>query len=315
MYPLVAATVALALLLDRILGEPARFHPLVGFGHWAGWVETYLNRAGLSVQRARMAGVLGVILPVAPCCGFVYLLVSGLADKPVLSGLFSLSVLYLVIGGRSLEQHGRAVLYCLKQQDLQGARQKVGYIVSRDTRHLDEQGVTRAAIESLLENGSDALFAPLFWFLVAGPVGAVGYRLVNTLDAMWGYRNERFRYYGWAAARLDDVLNWCPARCCALSYALLGNTRLSLACWRSQARYCDSPNAGPVMASGAGALNITLGGDAVYQGQHHNRPGLGAGPAPVATDINRAIGLIRRVSWMWLLLVALAEIVSYRWLL
>jgi len=311
MYPMGATVVAFALLLDRVLGEPARFHPLVGFGHCVAWVEKCCNRSCYSALRARTSGVLALILLVAPCCGLVYLTALWLAESPVLSGLFSLAVLYLVIGGRSLEQHGQAVLQCLMQKDLSGARQKVGYIVSRETEHLDEQGVAKATIESILENGSDALFAPLFWFLLAGPVGAVGYRLVNTLDAMWGYRSERYLYYGWGAARLDDLLNWIPARCCALSYALLGNTRQGLACWWSQAPHCESPNAGPVMASGAGALNLALGGPAFYHGQHHDRPLLGSGSEPAATDINRAIQLVRRVTWMWLLLVLLIESFSY----
>ena len=158
---------------------------------------------------------------------------------------------------RSLGEHVQPVAQALRSQDLDEARTRVGYLVSRQTRELDATEVARAATESVLENGSDAVFAALFWFVVAGAPGVVLYRLSNTLDAMWGYRNERFERFGWAAARIDDLLNYIPARLVALTYAVLGKTRLALKCWRTQAPKWDSPNAGPVDGIGVSGHTFT----------------------------------------------------------
>jgi len=178
-------------------------------------------------------------------------------------------------------------------------------MVSRNTAALDAGGVARAGSESVLENGSDAVFAALFWFLVAGAPGVVLYRLSNTLDAIWGYRNPRFERFGWAAAKIDDGLNYIPARMVALTYALLGRTALALRCWQRQAPQWDSPNAGPVMAAGAGALGVSLGGAAEYHGELHQRPQLGEGRPAQARDIERALNLVYGGVLLWLALLLL----------
>jgi adenosylcobinamide-phosphate synthase len=179
-------------------------------------------------------------------------------------------------------------------------------MVSRDTQDLDAEGVARATVESVLENGNDAVFAALFWFALFGAPAVLLYRLANTLDAMWGYRNARYLHFGWCAARLDDVLNYVPARFAALGYALVGDTRHALRCWREQARRWYSPNAGPVMAAGAGALRLCLGGAARYDGVWKARPALGCGAVPEAKDIDRAIGLVRRATILWIVVICAA---------
>ncbi|MFN3786081.1 MAG: CobD/CbiB family cobalamin biosynthesis protein, partial [Thiothrix sp.] len=205
----------------------------------------------------------------------------------------------LAIGWQSLRQHAQWVQQALLVNDLPQARAKVGWLVSRDTDGLDAVGVSRACVESVLENGSDAVFAPLFWLLIGGAPAVVLYRLSNTLDAMWGYRNERFERFGKWAARVDDVLNWIPARLTALTYASGGQFSSAIHAWRTQGGQWYSPNAGVVMAAGAGALRVQLGGDALYAGQTKARPSLGTGTTPDTTTITRAIHLLDRGVYLW----------------
>ncbi|HEY0342969.1 MAG TPA: CobD/CbiB family cobalamin biosynthesis protein, partial [Steroidobacteraceae bacterium] len=218
---------------------------------------------------------------------------------------------YFALGHQSLRQHALRVRRALDAGNLDEARVQVGYMVSRDTAKMDTRAVAAATVESVLENGNDAVFGALFWFLVAGAPGVLLFRLSNTLDAMWGYRTPRYLYFGWAAARLDDVLNFLPARLTALTYALIGSTRSALRCWRLQARAWDSPNAGPVMAAGAGALGLGLGGGAYYHGQWEERPPLGMGEPPEASSIGAALQLVRSGVALWLLLVAAWALVAW----
>lgn len=285
-------TTLVALLLDALFGEPRRGHPLVLFGRWAERLERRFNPGG---RGWRSHGVSAWLLAVLPPTAVVWLL----ADLPGLGWVVSVLALYAAVGLRSLNEHAEPVAQALEQGDLARARERVGYMVSRDTRELDDSAVARAATESVLENGSDAVFAALFWFAVAGAPGVVLYRLANTLDAMWGYRNARFERFGWAAARIDDVLNYIPARLVALTYAVLGKTALALQCWRQQAPLWDSPNAGPVMAAGAGALGVQLGGPAIYHGELHERPRLGEGEPACAADIQRGMDLVRQGVMLW----------------
>jgi adenosylcobinamide-phosphate synthase len=213
----------------------------------------------------------------------------------------------VAIGWQSLLQHAMNIARPLLKNNMVEARQAVSMIVSRDAQSLDEEGIAKAATESVLENGADAIFSAVFWFLVAGIPGVVLYRLSNTLDAMWGYKNSQFLHFGWWAARTDDVLNFIPARLTALSYALVGHTKIALKCWRLQGMNWKSPNAGPVMAAGAGALNVTLGGAAQYHSQLQFRPGLGPdesqSQAVDASSIVKACGLVNRALILWLCVI------------
>lgn len=319
----------LALLLDWRFKELQAWHPLVGFGHYASKLERYFNRATDAERSAvystghsargwhssrRWGGVLAWCLAVVPLV-FVAALLDSLAAQlsSLVNVLLGAVILYFALGWQSLMVHARAVSVPLQAGDIESARAAVAMIVSRDTAELDQTQVASAATESVLENGADAIFAAIFWFMLAGVPGVMLYRLSNTLDAMWGYRNERFEAFGWMAARVDDVLNFIPARLTALSYAVLGNYRLARAAWRKQGTHWKSPNAGPVMAAGAGALNVRLGGGAIYHGQWQARDYLGpdTGEAASAASIKDAIHLVNRGLRLWLVLSLVISLVIY----
>ena len=316
-------TVLLAFLLDYLLGEAKRFHPLVGFGNWAIWLEKRFNGKTINSSVTKLLGVLAWLLAVLPIT-ITFLVIQEWIGNSVGEGhwvtiVFSAFVLYLAIGWKSLLQHAMNIATPLINGDLVQARFGVSMIVSRDTNSLDEKGIATAATESVLENGGDAIFSALFWFLILGVPGVVMYRLSNTLDAMWGYKNERFLHFGWCAARIDDVLNFIPARLTALSYALVGNTLLAIKCWRQQGLNWKSPNAGPVMAAGAGALNVSLGGAAQYHSQMQHRPPLGPqtnhsqGSVSVVNgnSIIKACGLVNKALSLWLFVLSVMSGLHY----
>jgi adenosylcobinamide-phosphate synthase len=292
---LAPATLALALgagmLLDLWLGEARRWHPLVGFGRLASALERRLNRGRQRIARGLVAWMLAV-LPLS--------VLAWLACRHGGAAVHAL-LLYVGIGLRSLRDHTLPIHAALIQGDLDHARALTSRIVSRDTTQAGETDLAKAGAESLLENGNDAVFGTLFWFLVGGGAGVVLFRLANTLDAMWGYRNDRFKLFGRVAARVDDVLNYVPARLTALAYVLLAERGRLRAwrCWRAQAPAWSSPNAGPVMASGAGSLGVQLGGAAVYDGVTEARPPLGDGPDARADDVLRAWRLVWRTTLLW----------------
>ncbi|MCW2773265.1 MAG: hypothetical protein JWN91_1591 [Nocardioides sp.] len=265
---------------DAVLGDPRRFHPVAGFGRTAAALErvTYADRRG--------AGVVHVAV-----------LVGG-ATVLGTRGIPTALATWAVLGGRSLDREAAAVEALLDSGDLPGARQRLTHLVGRDTSALDESEIARAVIESLAENTSDAVVAPLVWGAVAGVPGLLAHRAANTLDAMVGHRNARYERFGWAAARLDDVLNLPGSRLTALlAVALGGNPGEAWRTWRRDAAGHPSPNAGPVEAAFAGALGVRLGGVNTYGDRVEDRHVLGDGRAPTRHDITRARRLARRVGW------------------
>jgi adenosylcobinamide-phosphate synthase len=291
----VAAGLVLGWLADRAVGDPRRGHPVAAFGKVAAGLEERCH----ADSRARGAGFAAVL--VAGAVG-----VGGLAERagrrhPWATVVTTAAATWAVLGGRSLAGEATAIADLLSAGDLPGARARIRNLVSRDPETLDADGVARAALESVAENTSDAVVAPLFWGAVAGVPGLLGYRAVNTLDAMVGYRNDRYGRFGWAAAKLDDLANWIPARCAAglaMAAAPLvgGSPRNAWRAVRDQSSAHPSPNGGKVEAAFAGALGVTLGGRNVYGGVEEDRGELGHGPAPRPADLARANRLAAAVS-------------------
>ncbi|WP_193615074.1 cobalamin biosynthesis protein [Nocardioides lijunqiniae] len=287
----------LGYVADAALGDPRRGHPVAGFGRLAGALErrTYADR--------RAPGVLHVAL-----------LVGGAAALGRVAGrgtLVTAAATWAVLGGRSLDREAAAVQALLEAGRLPDARQRLTHLVGRDTTDLDEAGVARAVVESLAENSSDAVVAPLVWGALAGTPGLLAHRAANTLDAMVGHRSPRYERFGWAAARFDDLLNLPGSRLTAALTVLLGDDHGgAVRAWRRDAGAHPSPNAGPVEAAFAGALGVRLGGRTVYAGRVEERPVLGDGREVGVHDVTRARRLARRVDLAALLVCAAASAAS-----
>lgn len=285
-----AAGLLLGYAADRMLGDPAHRHPVAGFGHVARAVEesVYGDSRARGVLHAAVlvggAGILGVVAEKA-------------ARTPIARSAVTAAVTWVVLGGRTLEREASAVHDLLAAGDLPGARVQVTRLVGRDTERLDESEVARAAVESVAENSSDAVVAPLVWGALLGPAGLLGYRAANTLDAMVGHHNARYENFGWASARLDDLVNLPGARLAGLlAVALGGNPRRAITYWRRDAAAHPSPNAGVVESTFAGSLGIRLGGTNTYDGDRvEHRAVMGDGRAVEPRDIATAVRLGARV--------------------
>ncbi|MGZ4471967.1 MAG: cobalamin biosynthesis protein [Nocardioidaceae bacterium] len=281
-----AAGLVLGYAADGLLGDPARRHPVAWFGTVARRLEgrVYADARGPGlVHTLTLVGAAAALGAGADRC----------SHGPARVAVTALAT-WTVLGGRSLSREALLVHGHLARDDLAAARRQVTHLVGRDPARLDPRGVTRATVESVAENTSDAVVAPLLWGALAGPAGLLGYRAANTLDAMVGHRSPTYHRFGWAAARLDDLLNLAPARLTALLVATWDARALTV--WRRDAHRHPSPNAGPVEAAFAGALGLTLGGTNTYAGSEEDRGSLGDGPPPEAADIVRAVRLARRVS-------------------
>ncbi|MFG2883067.1 cobalamin biosynthesis protein [Streptomyces sp. NPDC048297] len=298
---------AAGLLGDLLLGDPRRGHPVAVFGRAAGAMEGALwhdHRGWGALHTAVCAGgavALGVVAERA------------VRRSPAATVALTAAATWAVVGGTSLAREARAVGHALRAGDVATARARLPHLCGRDPQALDADGIARAVVESVAENTSDAVVGALVWGAVGGVPGLLGFRAVNTLDAMVGHKSPRLRRYGWASARLDDVAGWPGARLTAVLATLAGpDPRGAVRAWRADADRHPSPNAGPVEASFAGALGVRLGGTLSYGGRVEHRPVLnGAAGRPVqVTDIDRAVRLSRRVG-----LLALGTTVAARVLL
>lgn len=303
-----AAGLVLGYLADHLLGDPRRWHPVAGFGRTAAALERR------SYRDDRLAGAVHTAVLIGAATGLGIAADRATRTRPVTRTLVTAAATWAVLGGRSLGREAAAVGALLDAHDLPGARGRITHLVGRDPATLDEAGIARACVESVAENTSDAVVAPLVWGAVAGVPGLLAYRAVNTLDAMIGHRSPRYRRFGWAAARLDDLANLVPARLAAGLTAVLaplvGGTPSGA--WRAVRRDAGahpSPNAGPVEAAFAGALGRTLGGVNTYGDEVEDRGTLGDGPPPGVADIARAVRLSALVG-VGALIVAVAAAVA-----
>ncbi|MGW2744201.1 cobalamin biosynthesis protein [Streptomyces sp. NPDC001450] len=283
---------AAGLVGDLVLGDPRRGHPVAAFGRAAAAVERALwhdHRGWGALHTALCAGGAVALGAAAE---------RAVRRSPVASVALTAAATWAVVGGTSLAREARTVGRALESGDVEAARARLPHLCGRDPQALDADGMARAVVESVAENTSDAVVGALVWGAVGGVPGLLGFRAVNTLDAMVGHKSARFRRYGWASARLDDLAGWPGARLTAVLAAAAGpDPRGALRAWRADARKHPSPNAGPVEASFAGALGVRLGGTLSYGGRVEHRPVLnGDTGRPVrVTDIDRAVRLSRRV--------------------
>lgn len=301
-----AVGLGLGLLADAVLGDPRRWHPVAGVGQLAAGIERAIYAP------RRISGALhlaAVALPLTAGALLAYRLIPQRAGRIVLCGALT----WAALGARSLQGEAAALGSQLSSGDVDGARERIPNLVGRDPATLDAPGMARAAIESVAENTADAAVGPLFWGALTGPAGVVGYRVVNTLDAMVGHHSSRYERFGYAAARLDDLVGLVPARLTAALAALLaarvgGDRGEAWRVWRRDAASHPSPNAGPCEASFAGALGIRLGGPTAYPYGLSARPWHGDGPDPAPADVQRAVRLSREITYTAALLCSVAAL-------
>ena len=281
-----ACGLALGHTADLLLGDPRRHHPVAWFGTVATMVENRFHRDDRTCGAVAAFSLIGASALIGAA------LDAATRGRPVARIATTALATWIVLGGRSLVAEGNAISDLLTDDDLAGARVRIRNLVGRDPDDLDATELARAAVESIAENTSDAVVAPLLWGGSAGIAGLLGHRASNTLDAMWGHRSPRLLRFGWAAARLDDAANLIGSRLCAILTTALapivgGRPTSALRAWREDAAKHPSPNAGPVEAAFAGALGVQLGGRNSYGGRVDDRGTLGDGPPPCVEDLAR----------------------------
>lgn len=282
-----AAGLVAGYALDALFGDPRRWHPVAGFGRAAGALEQRIYRPDRAAGAAFTSLAVGVPVLLGTAA------TRATRHRPVARAVLVAAATWTVLGGRTLRHEAGAMGEALRGGDLPAARRRLGHLCGRAPSTLDEPELARATVESVAENTSDAIVAPLLWGAVAGLPGLLGYRAANTLDAMVGHRSPRYARFGTPAARLDDLLNLTPARLTGLLIIAVapvadGDRGRAWRVWRRDRNDHPSPNAGQCESAMAGVLGVRLGGRNVYFGRSEVRPFLGDGPRPGARHLKRA---------------------------
>jgi adenosylcobinamide-phosphate synthase len=277
-------------LADMALGDPRRGHPVAGFGRVASGLELRVWRP------SRVAGAGYALALVGATGAAAWAVDTRWGRRPLGRALLTGALTWTALGGRSLGGVARDLAAHVRAGDLEAAREVLPALAGRDPEGLGGPELCRAAVESVAENTADAIIGPVLWGAIAGPAGVAGYRAANTLDAMVGHRSTRYLRFGWASARLDDLLGWAPARlggvlACALAPTVGGDRPRAFATMRRDGAAHPSPNAGRLEAAFAGALGVRLGGRNRYGDRVEERPPLGEGPPPGPADVERAARL------------------------
>lgn len=293
----------LGYLADQMCGDPRRFHPVAGFGQSAAWLQQHCYRNN------RLAGIGYHSLLVGTVSGVGVIAQRQAARSAKATTILAALTTWAVLGGRSLTREASTVATLAVDPDLSAARAQIRNLVGRDPSQLSRDELARATVESVAENTSDAVIAPLLWGAIAGIPGMLGYRAINTLDAMVGYRSAKYLNFGWFSARVDDLANYIPARFGVALIAVLaplvgGSPRAVVRLVRRDAAKHPSPNAGQVETAFAAALGIEVGGRNAYDGVVEDRGTLGDGRPPVLDDVRRAVALSRLVGAAALVLSA-----------
>ena len=307
----------IALCIDRLFGWPdflfRRFsHPVVGFGHLISLFESKLNKSIWSSNLRKATGLFSLFFLVAGLASLSFLILLAIPEGPI--GILVTSILvWPLIAAKSLSDHVEAVAEPLKLNDVIKARPAVSMIVGRNSNHLDSNDIARASLESLAENTSDGVTAPLFWGVLLGFPGVLIYKFVNTADSMIGYKNERYRDFGWASARFDDLVNYIPARLTSLIYAIISrNTLEVLHVTLRDASHHRSPNAGWPETSVATSIGVKLSGPRIYDGVETNYPWLNKdGRNPTGHDVFSGLKLFDRFLWATTFLLLLCSIIGF----
>ena len=328
-----AAAACIGFLIDAIVGDPqGLWHPVCGIGSLISRTEKNLRKRipepeeqelspeALEAQKKALllaGGALAVIVPGITVCITALILLLTQALHPLLCFAVMCVLDGWILAAKSLKTESMKVYHAIKSGDIKAARYAVSMIVGRDTENLTMEGITKAAVETVAENASDGVVAPLCYLFLLGPVGGFFYKAINTMDSMVGYKNEKYLYFGRAAAKLDDLANWIPARLTGLLFAAAAflipgmSGKHAFRIWRRDRRNHKSPNSAQSESACAGALGVQLAGDAWYFGELYHKPTIGDALRPVEPeDIKRANCLMYTTSILALLLLTAAVMLA-----